>query len=302
MSNINSYWNADSIESKVDALLNTNGHLDSFSTNSGNNDSPSSSNRNTASTSHTNNQGVGVTHSSSRSGSPEYNDQQQAHSQAVQQQMHLSNVTSPMGMISDLDSNHGDAASVNMANTLANDIPSANSSALALKSSSQVLARPSRPLNPSKRAQQNRVAQRSFRQRKEAYIKDLELKVNELKATKDTIEALRQENLQLRDYILALQSRLIEHPGGFPTPPAVYSRQSGITSAGGPTSGSGQGSVGGESLIDQNDEPGAEMSHHQEENQQQSMYDPTAQSAHHMRNIQLQALSHAALGPKFEKV
>lgn len=85
--------------------------------------------------------------------------------------------------------------------------------------------RQGRPLTNTKRAQQNRQAQRAFRQRKEMYIKDLEAKVHELKASKDTIDALRQENIQLRDYILALQSRLIEHPGGVPTPPAVYARQ-----------------------------------------------------------------------------
>lgn len=94
-----------------------------------------------------------------------------------------------------------------------------------------------RPLTNTKRAEQNRQAQRAFRQRKELYIKDLETKVNELKQSKDTIDALRQENIQLRDYILALQSRLIEHPGGVPTPPAVYA-----TRRGGP----GQSTVGSE--------------------------------------------------------
>lgn len=87
------------------------------------------------------------------------------------------------------------------------------------------LTRQGRPLTNTKRAQQNRQAQRAFRQRKELYIKDLEAKVTELKTSRDTIDALRQENIQLRDYILALQSRLIEHPGGVPTPPAVYARQ-----------------------------------------------------------------------------
>lgn len=85
----------------------------------------------------------------------------------------------------------------------------------------------SRPLSTSKRAQQNRQAQRAFRQRKEMYVKELEAKVQELKASKDTIDMLRQENIQLRDYILSLQSRLIEHPGGVPTPPSVYARQQG---------------------------------------------------------------------------
>lgn len=80
-----------------------------------------------------------------------------------------------------------------------------------------------RALSTSRRAYQNRQAQRAFRQRKDMYIKDLEAKVNELNKSKDVMAELRKENLQLRDYILALQSRLIEHPSGMPTPPAVYS-------------------------------------------------------------------------------
>jgi hypothetical protein len=59
------------------------------------------------------------------------------------------------------------------------------------------------------------------------YIKDLEAKVNDLKASKDTIKKLQQENAELRDYILALQSRWINQPGGIPTPPAVYVRRGG---------------------------------------------------------------------------
>lgn len=86
-------------------------------------------------------------------------------------------------------------------------------------------SRSRRPLSQSKRAQQNRAAQRAFRQRKELYIKDLESKVQELKTVKETMEALRAENQELRDYILALQSRWINQPGGVPTPPAVYARR-----------------------------------------------------------------------------
>lgn len=86
-------------------------------------------------------------------------------------------------------------------------------------------SRRTRPLSQSKRAQQNRAAQRAFRQRKELYIKDLESKCAELKQVKDTMEALRSENQELRDYILALQSRWINQPGGVPTPPAVYARR-----------------------------------------------------------------------------
>ncbi|KAK7203012.1 hypothetical protein BZA70DRAFT_269613 [Myxozyma melibiosi] len=90
-------------------------------------------------------------------------------------------------------------------------------------------SRHGRQLSTSKRAAQNRAAQRAFRQRKECYIKDLEAKFDELKASKAIIDGLRAENVQLRDYILALQSRLIEQPGvggsGVPTPPAVYARR-----------------------------------------------------------------------------
>lgn len=67
-----------------------------------------------------------------------------------------------------------------------------------------------RPVSTTKRAAQNRNAQRAFRQRKEKYIKDLEAKAAETDHLKQTIEELRAENLQLRDYTLALQSRVIE--------------------------------------------------------------------------------------------
>lgn len=108
---------------------------------------------------------------------------------------------------------------------------SASSNALIAQQQSQQqlteYSKQGRPLSSSKRAMQNRQAQRAFRQRKEMYVKELESKVQELKASKDTIDMLRQENIQLRDYILSLQSRLIEHPGGVPTPPSVYARQQG---------------------------------------------------------------------------
>lgn len=55
--------------------------------------------------------------------------------------------------------------------------------------------------------------------------------MNELKASKDTIDKLTQENAELRDYILALQSRWINQPGGIPTPPAVYVRRGGAAAA-----------------------------------------------------------------------
>lgn len=67
-----------------------------------------------------------------------------------------------------------------------------------------------RPVSTTKRAKQNRNAQRAFRQRKEKYIKELELKAQESDQLRQTIEELKLENQQLRDYTLALQSKLIE--------------------------------------------------------------------------------------------
>lgn len=104
------------------------------------------------------------------------------------------------------------------------DSPISHSQVVA--SQAMEINRQGRPLTNTKRAQQNRQAQRAFRQRKELYIKDLEAKVNELKESKEAIEVLRRENVQLRDYILALQSRLIEHPGGVPPPSVVRQGQS----------------------------------------------------------------------------
>jgi hypothetical protein len=83
------------------------------------------------------------------------------------------------------------------------------------------LSRNGRPLSGTKRAAQNRMAQRAFRQRKEIYIKELEDKAKEVDGLKQTIDALKQENMQLRDYSLALQAKLIEQPD-VPTPPVVF--------------------------------------------------------------------------------
>lgn len=67
-----------------------------------------------------------------------------------------------------------------------------------------------RHLSTTKRAAQNRNAQKAFRERREKYVKELEATAAEVAELHKTIEELRQENLQLRDYTLALQSRLIE--------------------------------------------------------------------------------------------
>jgi hypothetical protein len=63
-------------------------------------------------------------------------------------------------------------------------------------------------------------SQRAFRQRKEGYIKKLEEQVRELHALEDNYKAIQTENYSLREYIIHLQSRLIESHGEFPQPPA----------------------------------------------------------------------------------
>jgi len=76
-----------------------------------------------------------------------------------------------------------------------------------------------RELSQSKRAAQNRAAQRAFRQRKEGYIKKLEEQVRDLHALEDNFKAIQGENYSLREYIIHLQSRLIESQGEYPQPP-----------------------------------------------------------------------------------
>ncbi|KIW44103.1 hypothetical protein, variant 3 [Exophiala oligosperma] len=77
-----------------------------------------------------------------------------------------------------------------------------------------------RELSTSKRAAQNRAAQRAFRQRKEGYIKKLEEQVRDYQALSDNFKAVQAENYQLRDYIINLQSRLLESQGEVPPPPS----------------------------------------------------------------------------------
>lgn len=77
-----------------------------------------------------------------------------------------------------------------------------------------------RELSTSKRAAQNRAAQRAFRQRKEGYIKKLEEQVRDLHTLEENYKAVQAENYQLRDYIINLQSRLIESQGEYPQPPS----------------------------------------------------------------------------------
>ncbi|EPS42768.1 hypothetical protein H072_3248 [Dactylellina haptotyla CBS 200.50] len=84
-------------------------------------------------------------------------------------------------------------------------------------------SRHKRELNTSKRAAQNRNAQRAFRARKEEYIKSLESKVRDYEAVEERNGALESENAALRQYIMHLQRRLLDHLGegeALPDPPA----------------------------------------------------------------------------------
>ncbi|QIW94548.1 hypothetical protein AMS68_000066 [Peltaster fructicola] len=76
-----------------------------------------------------------------------------------------------------------------------------------------------RELSTSKRAAQNRAAQRAFRQRKEGYIKKLEEQVKDFQSMESNYRSLQNENYQLREYILNLQSRLLENQSDIPPPP-----------------------------------------------------------------------------------
>ncbi|KAF8005023.1 hypothetical protein HF325_000480 [Metschnikowia pulcherrima] len=73
-------------------------------------------------------------------------------------------------------------------------------------------SRPVRPkaLQGTKRAAQNRSAQRAFRERREKYVRDLEATALQVTELQKTVDQLRQENTELRGYTLALQTRLIE--------------------------------------------------------------------------------------------
>lgn len=64
------------------------------------------------------------------------------------------------------------------------------------------------------------ISQRAFRQRKEGYIKKLEEQVRDLHTLEENYKAVQAENYQLRDYIINLQSRLIESQGEYPQPPS----------------------------------------------------------------------------------
>ncbi|KAG5987671.1 hypothetical protein E4U52_007355 [Claviceps spartinae] len=76
-----------------------------------------------------------------------------------------------------------------------------------------------RELSQSKRAAQNRAAQRAFRQRKEGYIKKLEQQVREFGDLENTFKVMQSENYALRNYVIHLQSRMLNSLGEYPPPP-----------------------------------------------------------------------------------
>lgn len=65
-------------------------------------------------------------------------------------------------------------------------------------------------VSSTKRAVQNRNAQRAFRQRREKYLKELEARVGEMLQLHKKIDDLQRENRELRDYTMALQSELLK--------------------------------------------------------------------------------------------
>ncbi|KAJ4270364.1 hypothetical protein NW762_002043 [Fusarium torreyae] len=76
-----------------------------------------------------------------------------------------------------------------------------------------------RELSQSKRAAQNRAAQRAFRQRKEGYIKKLEQQVRDYMDMETSFKSMQSENYALREYVIHLQSRLFDVSGEYPPPP-----------------------------------------------------------------------------------
>ncbi|KAI9723092.1 MAG: hypothetical protein M1828_004340 [Chrysothrix sp. TS-e1954] len=104
----------------------------------------------------------------------------------------------------------------------------------ALQSVDEAESRSAKPreLSGTKRAAQNRAAQRAFRQRKEGYIKRLEDQVRgggsfpPPPPPPQDVQKLEAANQRLRDYVAVLQTRLLEIEGSYPMPdPAPPARQ-----------------------------------------------------------------------------
>lgn len=62
-------------------------------------------------------------------------------------------------------------------------------------------------------------SQRAFRQRKEHYIKKLEQQVRDYSDMEHSYKSIQNDNYALREYVIQLQSRLLDVQGEVPQPP-----------------------------------------------------------------------------------
>ncbi|CDS02919.1 hypothetical protein LRAMOSA00321 [Lichtheimia ramosa] len=83
----------------------------------------------------------------------------------------------------------------------------------------------------SKRAAQNRAAQRAFRQRRERYIKDLERRVKEMASWPEEIEHLRFENKHLKEHVSILLRQISALTSQQMTPPLSSASSAGSCDA-----------------------------------------------------------------------
>lgn len=79
----------------------------------------------------------------------------------------------------------------------------------------------------------NTFPQRAFRQRKETYIRQLEQENKTFREMEKGFKTMQSENYALREYVITLQSRLLDVQGEFPTPPpnVNLSQPSGVSEA-----------------------------------------------------------------------
>ncbi|TDZ26457.1 putative transcription factor kapC [Colletotrichum orbiculare MAFF 240422] len=97
-------------------------------------------------------------------------------------------------------------------------VPHPTSTPMALDDASAEGRKAKRELSSSKRAAQNRAAQRAFRQRKEGYIKKLELQNKEYEEMEQSYKAMQSENYALRDRPASRQR--FRRPAPAPNPAA----------------------------------------------------------------------------------
>ncbi|KAL0080261.1 basic-leucine zipper transcription factor [Phycomyces blakesleeanus] len=85
-----------------------------------------------------------------------------------------------------------------------------------------------RPHSETKRIQQNRAAQRAFRQRKEQYVRDLESKVRDINKWKHRVEQLERENMQLRKQLWEVSDQGSDNLAPLTTKPPHLSRRTSL--------------------------------------------------------------------------